>query len=123
MKWSDVPIKIWGIWVHPDTENLEDLNFNPLLVKTKTILDSWRWRPWSLIGKIQVVNALIASIYVYRLSTLPTPSEGFFTQYNKLIKELLWRGKPTKIKYNKLIQKYEEGGLQLVDLKAKEIQQ
>ena len=33
----------------------------------------------------------------------------------------MWDNKPPRIRYNRLIQGYQEGGLKLVDLKAREI--
>ena len=35
--------------------------------------------------------------------------------------EYIWEGKLHRIKYEKLIQNYQEGGLKLVDLKTKEL--
>jgi hypothetical protein len=40
-------------------------------------------------------------------------------QYNKLVTEFLWKGKPPKVKYNALINSISNGGLKLQDLVTK----
>ena len=69
----------------------------------------------------QVINSLIASLFIYRLSCLPTPSKEFFQKIKKIIVNFIWNGEPSKIRYNKLIQRYENSGLNLIDLEQKNI--
>ena len=72
------------------------------------------------IGKIQVINSLIASQFVYKMSCLPSPTQEMFRRINKLIREFLWDGKSAKIAYNTLIREIEEGGLKLCDIVSKD---
>ena len=62
--WTNDPINILGIWVTDDVNEAMNLNFDPLVEKTKIILNSWKSRNLTLIGKILVLNTLIASLFV-----------------------------------------------------------
>ena len=61
LNWSNDPIKILGVWISHDTEQIFSLNYDPILLKMKAILNSWEHRNLTLYGKILVVNSLIAS--------------------------------------------------------------
>ena len=73
------------------------------------------------MGKICIINALVASLFMQKLAVLPLPADSFFKQYKDIILEFLWEGKAHKVSYNKIIQDYTNGGLKLVDLRAKAI--
>ena len=53
------------------------------------------------------------------MQCLPTPSQAFFDSFKEIIMEFLWEGKTPKIRYDKLILSYEDGGLKLVHLPTK----
>ena len=69
--WTNEPVKVLGIWIHYDLDRCFRLNYEPLIEKTNSILESWGRRGLSLIGKIEVLNALIGSLFVYKMSVLP----------------------------------------------------
>ena len=45
--------------------------------------------------------------------------EEQFKEIKKIIVQFVWSGKKSRIAYSKLIQPYDQGGLKLVDIKAK----
>lgn len=117
LKWSDGPIKILGTMIHPKYKTLVDENYEKILQNAKDIFNSWTTRAISLLGKIQVVNSLVNSKFVYQLQCLPTPDKKFFRKYKKIVRKFLWDGKKAKIAYDRLILDHGEGGLRLRDLK------
>ena len=120
--WSDGPITVLGVKIDADmSENSKAVrqNYEDLLNKITGLIKQWQLRDLTLMGKIQVINSLVVSQFVYQMSVLPTPPEEYFQRYKTLIKEFLWEGKKPKIRYNKLIQRYNQGGLQLQDLQPK----
>ena len=119
--WSDGPVKILGIYFHPDWMIMHKENYENALTKINTIINKWTNRSLSIPGKITIINSLIASQLVYKFMSIPSPNEQFFKEYKRIILEFLWSKKPSKIKYNKLVQKYEDGGLKLIDLRSKDI--
>ena len=117
--WSDGPVKILGTMIHPDPEILYYENFHKMLNKIENILNCWSHRSLSTKGKITVINTLISTLLVHKFMSLPTPKDEFFAQYKRLIIDFIWNGKPSRIRYSKLIQNLPQGGLKLVDLAAK----
>ena len=72
-------------------------------------------RRLSLLGKVTVLKSLIASQLVYILTPLPT-NQQVLDEFNLLFFNFLWSGKGDKIKRNKIISDYSEGGLRMIDL-------
>ena len=119
LQWTNQPIKILGIMIHPNSIITQEANFSPLLQRIHDIITMWRYRTLSIIRKVQIVNSLIVSLVMFRLSCLPTPPSSFFDDYYQ-IRIFMWNGKTSKIRYDKLIQSCINGGLKLIDLKTKD---
>lgn len=117
LKWSDGFIKILGVYFGPVLQRVLEINYNSILDKIKAICNSWNNRALSPIGKIQVINSLCNSQFVYKLQCLLSPPDDFFVQYERIIRDFIWDGKKPKVAYKKLILSYDKGGLQLRDLR------
>ena len=63
--WAKGPIKILGIDIHPDPEVMEG-NYITTLSKMDAIIDTWKKRKVNILGKITLVNSLIASQLMYK---------------------------------------------------------
>ena len=72
-------IKVLGIIVNYDSDNAEQ-NYGPLVPKIKKTLHSWSTRGLSLLGKVLVINSLIASLFVYKCMVLPSIPQAILTQ-------------------------------------------
>lgn len=119
--WTNGPIKILGIYIDHNSENMSQLNISNLLVKTQNICESWHFRGISLLGKVTVINFLCASLFVYRLSVLNTLDNYQVEQYVAIIKSFIWNKGKSKIAIEKLYNSREYGELQLVNLKTKDL--
>ena len=100
--WSMEPVKILGIYFHPDWRQMHRLNFDRTIDKIKSILESWSLRQLSLIGKITLINSLIINQLTFQFAALPTPDEEFFARCKRIILEFIWEGKPHKVRYEML---------------------
>ena len=118
VKWSNKDISVLGVKIAH--ENIVEKNFEILIEKTKRILESWYNRGLSLIGKVQVVNTLVASLFVYKMMVLPTMSNTMFKRLDNLIRDYIWKGKKSKIAYTTLQNPKQEGGLNLVNLRKRD---
>ena len=94
--WTNDPVNILGIFLSHDYEEYVKLNLDPLMEKSKMLLDIWKLRELSLFGKIQVVNSLIASMYVYKMTVLPTLPPSVLGQIESSIKSFIWDGKKSQ---------------------------
>ena len=70
--WSDGPVKILGVHIHPDWDVMLQHNYYDELAKMKSILNNWTNRLLSLPGKIVIISSLISSLLV-QISFHPIP--------------------------------------------------
>ena len=121
INWTNEPINVLGITVSHDLDQCLENNYAPVLTKMNAILNSWGNRDLSLIGKVNVVNTLVASLFVYKMTVLLNiPDKLIKNIYNQITK-FLWNGKKSKIALKTLQREKKRGGLGLVDLKKREI--
>ena len=118
VKWSNEDISVLGVQIAH--ENIVEKNFEHLIEKTKRILNTWYNRGLSLLGKVQIVNTLIASLFVYKMMVLPAMPSAMFKKLDNIIRDYIWKGKKSKIALNILQNPKEEGGLNLVNLRKKD---
>ena len=104
-------LRTWFLTVNEHMQT----NFSDILEKMKKILNSWSARRLTLLGKIAFLKSLAISQIVYALSSLPI-AKGLLKEINSLFYEFLWDGKGDKIKRTQIINKYDEGGLKMVDI-------
>ena len=121
LAWTDNPVKILGIWIHYNPEVIYSENLDKLLSKCQSILATWRHRGLTTIGRICIVNTLVSSLLSHKLAILPYPPPEFFKKYKTIILDFIWNKRRHKIRYEKLIQDYDNGGLKLIDTEAKMI--
>ena len=116
--WSNQDINVLGVTISHN--ELLEINYSKTIKKVKETLNCWHNRGLSLIGKVQVVNTLVASLFVYRMMVLPKIPEKYIKLINNLIKEYLWNGGKSKIAFSILQNNKWEGGLNLVNLSIKD---
>ena len=120
INWSNQDIEMLGLVIPTNLEQLIQKNYEYLLEKARKIIVQWSARGLSLIDKIQVVNILIYSLFVYKMSVLPPPTENILREYEEMVNYFIWNGKKAKIPTVVLKGNKGEGGLALIDLRAKE---
>ena len=117
--WSNEDIKVLGVTIAHD--EIVYKNYQPLIEKTKAIVNSWHNRSLSIIGKVKVVNTLIASLFVYKMMVLPIIPKSTIKKIDNIIRGYIWNGKKSKISYAALQNKKTEGGLNLINLHNKDV--
>ena len=116
--WTNEPINVLGVMVgHGD---LLELNYRKLIDKAKATLNTWRQRSLSLIGKILIINTLIASLFVYKMTVLPSIPEYMVKELETEFRKFIWNGKKAKISLKTLQAGKSSGGLGLVDLRIRD---
>ena len=116
--WSNEDINVLGVTIaHQD---VVQKNYEPIVDKVKTTLNSWENRNLTLMGKILVVNSLVASLFVYKMMVLPFLPENIMRNVDNEIRRYLWKGKTARIAYNILRNPKDLGGMKLVNLKCKD---
>ena len=95
--WPDKPIKVLGIYLSYDPRECEERNVKDKLDKVKKIMNTWKQRNLSLLGKIQIVKSYLVSTFQYFIS-MSQVSKNFEQELNKLLFSFIWNGKIEKIK-------------------------
>ena len=120
-KWGRNLIESLGIIINvEDLNSTEHNNYGQLIEKVDGILTVWRNQNLTLLGKIEVVNTLVCSIFVYKMQVLPTMSTNFKIALQRLIANFIWNGRKPKIKYSTLTLNRIDGGRRLTNLKLRD---
>ena len=119
--WDDPPIDTLGIYVTNNIDDMIELNLVPLLEKAKTVLQSWASCPLTLMGRVLVVNTLVESLFVYRLTILPFVESEYFDNLHTLVTQFIWKNKRPKISQQVLVSPKKQGGLRLVNFNYKHV--
>ena len=70
----------------------------------------------TLFGKVTIIKSLIVPQLTYLLSVLPNPGQNYLKDIDSLIFNFLWDNKPPKIKREVILQKANQGGLNITDI-------
>ena len=111
-------IKILPIHFSYNKALAEKENFYSLSLDYHALLNIWKQRWLSLVGKIQIFKTLVASKPVYADSMISVPQK-FCGTLKSLHREFIWNGKKAKIKHSSLIGECRDGGLLTVDIDTK----
>ena len=97
--WEDEKINVLGVFVTNDTRKVLQLNYSELIYqKVPSILALWARRNFSLFGKVLIVNTLVASLFVYKMTVLPLMPQEYITKLNQCFTNFLWNNRKPKIK-------------------------
>ena len=118
--WPRDGINILGVEVTHETNKLVAKNYKDTIKKAQGILSLWSSRSLSLIGKVLIVNTLIVSLFVYKMTVLPNITQDVLRQMNKMIESFIWNNRKPKIPLSVLQASKENGGLGLVNLLYKD---
>ena len=116
--WSNEDIQVLGVTI--SHEDIIQKNYTGLVQKARETLNLWYNRGLSLFGKVQVVNTLVASLFVYKMMVLPQIPPTIVKTLENIIREFLWNKKKAKISMKILQNPKDHGGLNLVNLSIKD---
>ena len=107
--------KILGICYFFDKNFGNEKNFLNHLIKLQNVLNMWKMRNFSLLGKISIFETLAFSeiIHLTLVTSVPAYTNDLL---NKIQKDFLWDKKNAKIKHTTLCCEYADGGLKSVDI-------
>ena len=118
VKWSNQDINVLGVTI--SHQDILMKNYGTMPEKVWNIMNSWQNRGLSLLGKVQVINSLVASLFVYKMMVLPTVPNHIIKNIECKLREFLWNGKKAKISLKILQNPKHLGGLGLVNLLNKD---
>ena len=120
LKVSAEPINVLGVWIVQNADELYSLNYDPLIQKVSDMLNQWKNRNLTLYGKINVINTLCVSLFVYKMQVLPRIPNEVVKIVEKEFVRYIWKGGIPKIALKILQGNKPDGGMGLVDLRIKD---
>ena len=120
LKWSDDSIEMLGVLIPSDGSNVDNKNVDQILVKIRQTCNKWMNRKSSLMGKILIVNTLIGSLFVYKMSVMLNLYDEQVKLIESIIRDFIWNGKRPKIALELMQKDKKDDGLRLVNLRAKQ---
>lgn len=105
-----------GTWFYKDTEKSVAMTFEDKVSQIKKILNVWKSRHLTLMGKTVVIKTMCLSKINYAMSSIQTPSYVIEALHEIFIK-YIWDNKPPKIKTNVIFNDYDDGGIKFPNVK------
>ena len=119
VSWTNEPINVLGIKVTTDTSCIERSNYDEVYLKIRGVLSASENRSASLLAKVMIVNTLVTSLLVYKLTVFPMMSPNLLRKINEDISRFIWNNKKPKIKKGIMKMRKHDGGPGLTDIVAK----
>ena len=107
--------------IHFKTEDVNesiDLNLDGKLKEISSLLQQYKPRNLSILGKVTILKTMALPKLVHVLTILPSPDPVFIKNLNEIFSRFLWNHKKGKINRNLLAQDYESGGLKLTHIET-----
>ena len=114
--WDATEFDLLGLHFSVDLENITTLNYLPILNKCQKIINQWKRRKLSPLGKITVIKTFILSSFNHIFTSLPAPNTFLIKTLNNLVYSFIWDNKPDKINRKQITNSYLHGGLKMVDI-------
>ena len=121
MIWSDKPLKVLGVTLTSNKEELIRLNYDSIFEKIEALTKIWLQRGLSFFGKIAIVNTLVASQFNYKLAVLPKLPPEYVKKFYKIVLNFVWNNRAPKISKHIVTSLKEDGGAGMVNLEKREL--
>jgi exonuclease III len=113
-------VKTLGVDIYKDIHRTIEENYNKVEQKMTESIKFWNKKNLSLVGKINMVKNQITSKLIYIMTNLPSPEPSFWNRINKQLYNFIANNKQEKLRRKALINTYERGGAQMVDLESQD---
>ena len=114
-RWSDGPIRIFGVWFGPDLQL--ERNWSEVQTKLNAQVGIWLSRRLSLKGRAEACATYVFPLILYRLAVLPLPKARRLALQRSLSR-LLWGDARPMVRRQVCIQRTRNGGLVMPDLES-----
>ena len=116
LTWKTTDFKTLGIHFSLKTGSMFHLNYKPKLKQIDSILNCWRARNLSLIGKICVIKTLLLPqlLYLFSVLCIKIP-KYFFKEIDKMFYKFIWNGGKDRVKRIYMCNNFDYCGLRMID--------
>ena len=115
--WPRDPLKFVGVFISYDQDRCNELNFGKRLEKCKQIVNEWKSRNLTMLGRALILRTFIISQFLFTCSAIEMP-DRYLTELEKFMFDFLWKGRKSKLKRAVLYRKLEDGGVNMPDIRC-----
>ena len=95
LNWVDT-INVLGVDIMPNEDDMVKINYAKIVDKANNVLSSWQYRCLSLFGKVNIINTLVSSLFVYKMMVLPAIPPSVVKTMETMFEKFLWNGHKPK---------------------------
>ena len=95
--------------------DIPHLNYEPVIAKVTKIVNKWKKRYLTPLGKITVIKTFILGGLNHILCSIPY-SKSWIDQLTRIMFSFLWDDKPHKVSKRQITNDYFKGGLKMTHL-------
>ena len=107
------PVKVLGIWISKDFDEMLKINFDERIEKLNTLLNIWSQRNLTIKGRITILKAKALPLVTYVSTCLYVPKHIIDT-IDKVLYNFVWK-KKHHVKRTTIIASPYQGGLKMPD--------
>lgn len=111
-------IQVLGVFLGPNSNSCNSLNWNPKLNSMRNVLNMWSQRQLTIQGRATVITSLLLSKCWYVLIVTSIP-EIYKVQFKNICLNFLWKNGAHLVGYKTVIGLKANGGLQIPDIDLK----
>ena len=105
--------------VGKEKKNIFESHFANTVNRIRSILNVWRSRSFSLLGKTTIIKSLVAPILIYKFSLVPCEiPKKFIQEVNEMMFQFIWGSKWERVARSKLRNDIKNGGANMIDLET-----
>jgi exonuclease III len=118
LTWNNKAFKLLGINFNINLNLIIQENVTKQMQDIQGILLFWQKQKLTVFGKITIIKTVIMSKLTHFFTSLPNPDEELVNKLQNMLFKFLWDNKPDKISRQQAYKPYEEGGLNMVNVKT-----
>ena len=115
LDWGQTEFKLLGLHFSVNLLDIPHLNYSLALKKATSIVNQWKTRLITPIGRIVLIKTMILPQFNHLFLSIVTP-KPILDKINRLCFQCLWNGKPDKIRRSTIYKHTNFGGLKMVNV-------
>ena len=119
VSWKNSKFKCLGVTFSLNSTLLFDLNYKEKLKQMERVINCWKMRNLSLIGRVCVIKTLVLPqlIYLFSVLSIKLPS-SFFKTLNTMFFKFIWNGGNDRVQRKVTYNDYTQAGLKMIDISS-----
>ena len=111
-------MKILGVYFSNGLVSVESDNWQSKLDKLQSVINLWKQRELSFLGRAMIINVLSTSRF-WHAAKVTIPPQWVVDSYNKMVWSFIWKGRMENVSRQRCCAPLRSGGLNVLHFRAK----